>query len=229
MLHLLRKFALKVACNECVRFVLPRLLDSSALSALILSSLQCLDLSGRYIVVANQGDNSLSLLEPLGAPPTPATSLAYTPLTISVDGTGSLFFVAGTDSKLHMLFSNGLGTLTEVETGTLPDANTASVAVDPLSRFVYAAGPGGVTAFAMDTTKQTLTPISLDVSIPLANATGVFVDPSGSFLYVGVSGGSTKALYLFAVNPNGTLTAGKTNPVATPNHVTSIVFRAQVQ
>jgi 6-phosphogluconolactonase (cycloisomerase 2 family) len=188
-----------------------------------------MDPSGRYIVVANQGDKSLSLLEPLGAAPTPATSLAYTPLTVTVDGTGNLIFVAGNDSKLHMLSSNGLGTLTEAAAGILPDSNTASVAVDPLSRFVYAAGASGLSAFAVDPAKGTLTPITLNLNVPLANATGVFADPAGSLLYVSVSGGSTNALYLFTVNSDGTLTAGSTNPIATPNHVTSMVFGAKVQ
>jgi 6-phosphogluconolactonase (cycloisomerase 2 family) len=188
-----------------------------------------MDPSGRYIAVANQGDNSISLIEPLGAAPTPATVLGYTPLSINVDGTGNLIFVAGNDGKLHMLSSNGLGTLTEVASGALLAANTASVAIDPFSRFVYAAGPAGLNAFAIDQTANTLTPISLSLSVPLANATGAFLDPSGTFLYVPVSNGSTNALYLFTVNADGTLTASNANPVATPKGVTSMVFRANVQ
>jgi DNA-binding beta-propeller fold protein YncE len=188
-----------------------------------------MDPSGRYIVVANQTDKSISLIEPLGAAPTPATPLAYTPLTIGVDGTGNLIFVAGDDGKLHVLSSNGLGTLTETATATLLGTNTLSVALDPLSRFVYTAGPAGLNAFTIDATAGTLTPISLSLPVPLANATGVFLDPSGNFLYVAVSDGSTNALYLFTVNADGTLTTSNANPIGAPNHVTSMVFGATVQ
>jgi DNA-binding beta-propeller fold protein YncE len=187
------------------------------------------DPSGRYIVVANQTANSISLFEPLGAAPTPATSLAYKPLAIAVDGTGNLIFVAGADGSLHMLSSDGLGTLTETAAGTLQGTSTVFVALDPLSRFVYAAGPAGLNAFTIDTSAGTLTPISLNVAVSLANATGVFLDPSGKFLYVAVSSGSTNALYLFTVNADGTLTEGSANPVATPNHASSMVFHAVVK
>lgn len=188
-----------------------------------------MDPSGRYIVVANQTAKSISLIEPSGATPPPATSLAYTPLTVAVDGTGNLIFVAGDDGELHMLSSNGLGTLTDVADVTLLGSNTLSVALDPLSRFVYAVGPAGLNAFSIDTNANTLTPISLNLPVSLANATGVFEDPSGQFLYVAVSSGTTNALYLFTINSDGTLTASSTNPVATPNHATSMVFSATIQ
>jgi DNA-binding beta-propeller fold protein YncE len=188
-----------------------------------------MDPSGRYIVVANQKENSISLIEPLGAAPTPATPLAYEPLTIKVDGTGNLIFVAGDDGKLHLLSSNGMGNLSEVATGTLGGTNTLSVALDPLSRFVYAAGPAGLNAFTIDATAGNLTPISLDLPVALANATGVFLDPSGNFLYVPISSGSMNALYLFMVKTDGTLTLNNAQPMQSPNHVTSMVFSATVQ
>jgi 6-phosphogluconolactonase (cycloisomerase 2 family) len=188
-----------------------------------------MDPSGRYIVVANQTDKSISLIEPQGAAPTPAVPLAYKPLTIAVDGTGNLFFVAGDDGKLHMLSSNGMGTLTELASGALAGANTVSVAVDPFSRFVYAAGPAGLTAFAINSTAGTLTPVALDPGVAITNATGVFLDPSGKFMYVPVSSGSVNALYLFSVNSDGTLALNSSKPEPAPNHVTSMVFRATVQ
>lgn len=189
-----------------------------------------MDPSGRYIVVANQTAKSISLIEPLGAAPTPPTSLSFTPLTVTVDGTGNLIFVAGDDGELHMYLSNGLGTLTDVSDVSLLGTNTASVAVDPLSRFVYAAGPGGLNAFAIDATAGTLTPISMSLGVSLQSATGVYIDPSGQYLYVPVSSGTTtNALYLFTINADGTLTAGSANPVAAPNHATSMVFQTTIQ
>ena len=186
-----------------------------------------MDPSGRYIVTANQTAKSLSLIEPLGAAPTPATTLTFTPLTVTFDATGNLIFVAGDDGQLHMFSSNGLGTLTDESDVALLGTNTASVAVNPTSSFVYAAGPAGLNAFAIHAGK--LTPVALNLGVSLENATGVFMEPAGKYLYVPVSNGSTNALYLFTMNADGTLTASSGNPVATPNHATSMVFQATVQ
>lgn len=188
-----------------------------------------MDPSGRYIAVANQTAKSISLIEPAGAPPTPDTALSFTPLTITADATGNLFLVAGNDSKLHMFSSNGLGTLTDAADGTLLGNNTASVAIDPTGRFVYAAGPAGLNAFTIDAAAGTLTPVSLNLGVSLQNATCISIDPTGKNLYVAVSNGTTNALYLFTINSDGTLTASSGNPIASPNQATSIVFQATAQ
>jgi 6-phosphogluconolactonase (cycloisomerase 2 family) len=188
-----------------------------------------MDPSGQYIVVADQSSKSLTLIGAQGAAPVPPIPLSFTPLTITADATGNYFFTAGDDGQLHMFLSNGLGALTDVAQGTLPGTTTTSVAADPFGGFVYAAGPAGLSAFAVDYTANTLTPIALNLPVSLTDATGVFVDPSGEFLYVAVSNGTTNALYLFTINSDGTLTNAATNPVATPNHATSMVFQASVQ
>jgi 6-phosphogluconolactonase (cycloisomerase 2 family) len=188
-----------------------------------------MDPSGRYIVVANQTAKSISLIEPLGAAPTPATSLSFTPLTITVDGTGNLIFTAGDDGRLHMFSSNGLGTLTDVADAALSSTNPQSVAIDPLSHFVYAAGPAGLDGFSIDATAATLTPITLNTGLSPQNSTGVSIDPSGRYMYVAVSHGSTNALYLFTINADGTLTASSANPVAMPKNATSMTFQATLQ
>lgn len=188
-----------------------------------------MDPSGRYVVTANQTAKSLTLIQPLGAAPTPNTALSFVPLTVTVDATGNYIFVAGDDGQLHMFRSDGLGTLTDKADGALLGTNTASVAVDPTSRFVYAAGPAGLNAFTMDTAAQTLAPLSLNLGVSLQGATGVYIEPAGKYLYVSVSNGTTNALYAFTINGDGTLTASGANPVATPNHATSMVFQATVQ
>ena len=188
-----------------------------------------MDPSGRYVVTANQTEKSLSLIEPLGAAPTPNTMLSFTPLTVTVDATGNYIFVAGDDGQLHMFRSDGLGTLTDKADGALLGTNTVSVAVDPTSRFVYAAGPAGLNAFTMNTAAQTMAPLSLNLGVSLQNATGVYIEPAGKYLYVSVSNGTSNALYAFTINGDGTLTASGANPVAAPNHATSMVFQATVQ
>jgi 6-phosphogluconolactonase (cycloisomerase 2 family) len=188
-----------------------------------------MDPSGRYIAVANVTAKSISLIEPLGAAPTPDTQLSYTPLNLAFDGSGNLLFVAGDDAHLHMLSSNGLGVLTDVADLTLLGANTQSIAVDPFTRFVYTAGPAGLNAFTVDAAAKTLKPISLGGSATLANATGVFLDPAGQFLYVPVSSGSTHSLYEFTVNSDGSLTAIGSTPMATPDAINSMVFSSTIR
>jgi 6-phosphogluconolactonase (cycloisomerase 2 family) len=188
-----------------------------------------MDPSGRYLMVANQTAKSISLIEPAGAAPATPTTLSFTPLAIMMDPSGSYLFVAGNDSQLHMFWSNGLGTLTDEADGTLAGNNTAAVAVEQSGHFVYAAGPAGLNGFSFNAQNNTLTALTLSIPVSLLNATGVFIDPSGKYLYVAVSGGGTNALYLFSINADGTLTASGSNPVATPNDATSMVFSATVQ
>ena len=42
------------------------------------------------------------MIEPRGAAPTPDAPLGYTPLTVTVDETGNLIYVAGVGGMLHM-------------------------------------------------------------------------------------------------------------------------------
>jgi 6-phosphogluconolactonase (cycloisomerase 2 family) len=185
------------------------------------------DPSGRFLIVANQVVKTISLFEYQGAAPIPPTSLSYAPVAIAMDPTGNWLFVSGDDLKLHLLVSNGLGLLTDSASASLP-GNATSIAIDPSAHFVYAAGPAGLAAFSIDPQTLALGPINLSLPVSLANATGVYIDPSGKFLYVPVTG-SVNALYLFTINNDGTLTSAGTNPVATPNHVTGMVFDEVIQ
>jgi 6-phosphogluconolactonase (cycloisomerase 2 family) len=185
------------------------------------------DPSGRYLIVANQTAKSISMFEYHGAAPITPTALSYSPLAIAMDPTGNWLFVSGDDQKLHLLVSNGLGLLTDSASATLPGKAT-SLAINPSAQFVYAAGPAGLAAFSIDPQAHALTPISLNLPASLANTNGVYIDPSGKFLYVAVSG-SVNALYLFTINNDGTLTSAGTNPIATPNHATGMVFDEVIQ
>jgi 6-phosphogluconolactonase (cycloisomerase 2 family) len=185
------------------------------------------DPSGRFLIVGSQPAKSISLFEYQGAAPIPATTLTYGPVAIAMDPTGNWLLVSGDDMKLHLLVSNGLGLLTDSASAALP-GNAASIAIDPSAQFVYAAGAAGLTAFSVDPQTLALNPISLSLPVSLASATGVYIDPPGKFLYVSVSG-SVNALYLFTINNDGTLSSAGTNPVATPNYVTGMVFDEVIQ
>lgn len=185
------------------------------------------DPSGRYVVTGNQTDNTLTLVETVGAQPIPPIPLSYTPLALQFDPTGNLLLVTGSDGYLHLLSSNGLGALTQIATAALA-GNMSSIAVDPTGQYVYVAGPGGLQAFVIDAKAATLTPISLNIPVSLANATGVYMEPSGQFVYVAVNGVATKALYAFTLNSDGTLTQAGSGPVAT-GQVTSMTFQDSIQ
>lgn len=189
---------------------------------------EVMDPSGRYLFVANQTEKSISLIQPAGAAATPNVALTYTPLAIAPDASGNFLFVDGDDSYLHMLVSDGKGDLTESANAVL-SGNMQSIAVDPTASFVYTAGAGGLQAFSFDPSAQTLSPIDLNLSTSLTGATGVYIDPSGQFLYVSVNSSTTKALYLFTINSDGTLTSSPANPVATPNNATGMVFQSAIQ
>ena len=184
--------------------------------------------SGQTLFIGNQTEKSISLIEPAGAAPIPNVSLTYTPLALAVDPTGNLLFVTGDDGNLHVLFSGGTRNVTPVAEATLP-SNMSSIAIDPAANFVYVAGTGGLAGFQYNPSAGTLTPLSINTPVSLSSATGTYVDPSGQFLYVSVSTATTNALYLFTINPAGTLTSYSANPVATPNHATGMLFNAQIQ
>jgi 6-phosphogluconolactonase (cycloisomerase 2 family) len=113
------------------------------------------DPSGRFLIVANQTAKSISLFEIESSTPISPTSLSYAPLAIVMDPTGNYLFVCGDDNELHMLVSNGLGTLTESGHPLLP-GNATSVAVEPTGHFVYAAGAAGLSAFSINSQTQLL-------------------------------------------------------------------------
>ncbi|MFP5236636.1 MAG: Ig-like domain-containing protein [Acidobacteriota bacterium] len=188
------------------------------------------DPSGRYLVVGNLTDKTLSLIEPQGAAPTPNMALGYIPQALAFDPTGNFLFIVGSDNELHMLLSNGLGTLTEVATAPYLGGVAPTITIDPTSSFVYVSATAGIQAYAADINKKTLTPITLQIPVSLAGANGVYLDPTGSFLYVTVTNGSTtNAMYLFTVNSDGTLTETNGNPVAAPDDASSVLFSASVQ
>jgi 6-phosphogluconolactonase (cycloisomerase 2 family) len=186
------------------------------------------DPSGRFLIVANETAESISLFEPEGSAPISPVSLSYTPLAIVMDPTGNYLLVSGDDNELHMLVSNGLGQLTDSSHPLLPGI-ASSIAVEPTGHFVYAAGSSGLSAFSINSQTQALAPVTLNLPVSLASANGVYIDPSGKFLYVSVSSSNVNALYLFTINGDGTLSSTSAAPVATPNHATSMVFSAQVQ
>ena len=101
-----------------------------------------------------------------------------------------------------------LGALTVIgnfNAGTL-FGGPAMVAVDPSGRFAYVAG-GGVTAFTIDSTMGTLTPIPGSPFAAGLNTLSVAVDPSGKFVYAAAHGGSFGGrtipgqVTVYAINP----------------------------
>ncbi|HET8637699.1 MAG TPA: beta-propeller fold lactonase family protein [Acidobacteriaceae bacterium] len=187
-----------------------------------------MDPAGRFLFVANQTANSISEFEYAGAAPVAAFPLPASPLAICAGPFGNHLFVAGDDKQLRMLTVNSNGTFTDTFDISLPDTPN-SVAVEPAGQTAYVTSASGITAFTINQQAETMTELPLNVSGSLANATGVFIDPSGKYLYVAVSSSMSNALYLFTIHTDGTLSSAPTEPVATPNKVTSMAFHTQVQ
>lgn len=187
-----------------------------------------MDPSGRFLFVANESTNSIWDFQFAGAAPVPDFPLPASPLAICTGPTGNHLFVAGSDYELRMLTVDLNGNMTDTADVALP-ATPTSLAVEPTGKTIYVTSTAGITAFTINQQAGTFTALPLSISVSLANATGVYIDPSGKYLYVSVSNSTTNALYLFTINPDGTLSSSSTNPVATPDVATSMAFHATIQ
>jgi 6-phosphogluconolactonase (cycloisomerase 2 family) len=193
---------------------------------------------GRFVFVANQGSNSISVYQYFGTSPElfeatgnfvlPFTNgspfpLTAKPLALAVDPNEGFLYVLCNDQSLHVFaidyFSGGH--LAAVASTSV--AQAANIAAEPTGRFVYAAGGSSIIALSV-AQSGALTPITLGPGIAPANITGIYAEPSGKYLYVTTSTPAPGAVFAFAINQDGTLTAVSANPVATPNHASSMVF-----
>lgn len=203
-----------------------------------------IDPFGRFLFVANQGANSISVYQYFGQSPElneskgnfvlPFTDgspfpLTAKPLALAVDPNEGFLYVICNDQTLRVFaidyFSGGhLAQVASVPLGGQP----VGVAAEPTGRFVYVAGAAGLSAFSVGPTGA-MTAIPLVPAIAPANITGVYAEPSGQFIYL-ATGTNTPvpsgAVFAFAINADGTLKAVSANPVATPSVPSSMVFSA---
>jgi 6-phosphogluconolactonase (cycloisomerase 2 family) len=205
-----------------------------------------LDSAGRLVYVANQGDNSISAYQYFGGSPelneltatfvAPFTDaspfpVAAKPLALTVAPNEDFLYVLCGDQTLRVFAIDYVssGHIAQL-TSTVLSGQPVGIAAEPSGRFVYVADTAGVHAFSVNTQTGVLTPVSLSPAIAPANINGVYVEPSGKTLYVTTSAPSGGGSILgYTINSDGTLTELPGNPLATPNHPSSMVFSAEIQ
>ena len=144
------------------------------------------------------------------------------PCTLSVTPDGRFAYIGSAGTLYPYLIDSSTGALSAGGAGT--KAGSGSIGIDPESKFVYAFDPtiNTVSAFAIDPTTGSLTPVT-DIPWPTGtNPGGAAFNPSGQFLYVANSGSNN--ISAFAINrATGALTEVAGSPFAAsgnPNVVT---------
>ena len=167
------------------------------------------DPTGNFAYVANSGSNNISMytintttgvLTLIGM-----IAAGIGPASVAVDRSAKFVYVAN-ESNFDDLVGNvsmytiesSTGTLTSIGSPVAADFGAHSVAIDPLSKFVYVANDGIFeetggslsTYIANDTTGVLMTTATINGVCPgLCAPYSVIVDPSGKFVYVANEGG----------------------------------------
>ena len=195
------------------------------------------DLTGKFIYIANDGDNTISAfaVDPTGLLSTiPGSPFAIDggPVGLSVDPSGQFLYVAteGTNAVTGYAINSTTGALARrstIHTRSTPailtmSGGSSAVAYTPTFAYVANEGSNNVSAYAVNATTGALTEVS---GSPFASDDGprsITVDRTGRFVYT-ANGGYANAPALaghphvsgFIANPNtGSLAA--LSPVVTP-------------
>jgi YVTN family beta-propeller protein len=177
------------------------------------------DPSGKYLYVANSGDNTVSqyTINSDGTltaiPPTTVAgvnqnSTGKNPNSITVDPSSQYVYVAneGDNTVSQYIIGTG-GALTQMSPATVgAGTNPYSVTVDPLGKYVYVANEGSndISQFNIGT-GGVLTPMSPATVGTGLNPYSVTVDHSGLYVYVANEGDNTISQY--TIDTGGALTA----------------------
>ena len=204
------------------------------------------DPSGLLVYVANQIDNTISayqywgtsaqLFESKGQYVLPYTdgspfAVGASPLALAIDPNEGFLYVLAADHTLRVFsidYRSG-GHLTAVASAPLA-GQPSGLAVEPNGQFVYTTDNTGVSAFSVDPSSGSLSPVALSPAITLANTAGVYVEPAGRYVYV-TTGSPTVAgaVYGFSIGSKGNLTAVSAQPLATPKLPSSMAFKDDIQ
>jgi 6-phosphogluconolactonase len=213
----------RIAANGALKPV-----AGSPFTAGILPFSVAVDISGRFVSVANADSNTISAysirpdgaLTPVAGSPFPAGS---EPISVAVDPLGRFVYVANYTSNTVSACSIGLdGALTPVAGSPFPGF-PISVAVDPLDRFVYVANESSnnISGYRIGA-DGALTPVA-GSSPAGSNPRSVAVDISGRFVYVANAGSGTVSAY--SIDPaSGALTAVLGSPFPAGLGANSVAF-----
>jgi 6-phosphogluconolactonase (cycloisomerase 2 family) len=178
--------------------------------------------AGRFVYVANQSENDISLFtidSAIGSlqEVLPRTPTGLTPVALAMDKGGNYLFVLNRISGNISVYSinSGSGALTAVAGSPFPNfANSVAFAISPSGKFLYVANPNLASVFAYTINSGVLQPVAgLPVQVgngPLA----ITVDPSETLVYVPNSIDNTVSV--LSINSNsGALTLLGSFPTGT--------------
>jgi 6-phosphogluconolactonase (cycloisomerase 2 family) len=194
-----------------------------------------IDPAGRFLYIANQGENSISAFQYFGTSPELLDSTGHLggsplpigakPVALATDFSNPFLYVVCGDRTLRvyaMDYANG-GNITQVASVSIGGV-PVGVAAAPDGQFVYAATSGAVNAFSIDYGSGALTPLAPGVPIS-SQILWLYAEPSGKFIYVGTVAG----VLGYSINADGTLTAITSAPLATLANPSSMSVSVNIQ
>jgi DNA-binding beta-propeller fold protein YncE len=163
--------------------------DPGGSAIYVLNEAQLADEDG---ITAFSIDTATGALAPLGA----VVDLSGTPYAITIETSGHFAYVATLQEGVYPIAigATGVGTVgAAVPVGMSP----RGIATDSAGKFLYVANASSknVSAFTIDSTSGTLTPVAGSPFNCVTNPEPIVVSPSGKFLFVsGTSGTSSFAI-----------------------------------
>jgi 6-phosphogluconolactonase (cycloisomerase 2 family) len=174
-----------------------------------------IDPSDQFAYVANQADNTISLLKIDSVTGTltevlPRTQAGFSPHDLVIDPSGTTLFVANQLSNDLSTFSIGSGGSLSLVSTTQLGSTPTSLAFSNGLLFVGVPNFSNVYVFAVSS--GNLAPVAGSPFLVSNGIGSVTVDPAGKFLYVPNPGAET--ISAFSIQANGSLTAVPGSPFA---------------
>ena len=187
--------------------------------------------SKRFVYVANQGENDISLLSTdsqTGAlsEVLPRVHTGIFPASLGMDSGGTFLFAANEASSNISIYAinSGSGVLTEIAgspfaTGT----NPVKLKVSPSGKFLYVLTPNlrSVYAYAITQGAGLLQPVAGSPFIVGISPSSFTIDSAEHFMFV--TNASTSTVSVFAITPSGALIQIPGSPFATTTAGTSTI------
>ena len=186
--------------------------------------------SNKFVYVANQSDNDISLFtidSAIGSlhEVLPRTATGLTPASLTMDSGGNFLFALNQVSGSISVYSinAGTGALTAVAGSPFPTfANPIAFASTPSAKFLYVLNANLGSVFAYTITSGVLQPVS---SIPVQVGRGplaLAVDPAETFVYVANSADNTISVLSIDSNTGALAVLGTFPTGTTPASVVAL-------
>jgi 6-phosphogluconolactonase len=177
--------------------------------------------SGKFLYVANSGDNDLSLFT-IGSggltEVTPRTPTDTTPSVLAMDPAGKFLYVGNSGANDLSVFSiSSGGALTPIQRSPFQlGLSPLNMKLSPSGNFLYIAGQSQPTGIVVVYSVTAGSPTAVaDVSTggsSQASPFGLAIDPKGSFLYI-ANGPPDNSISEFTIGSTGSLTPISGSPI----------------